>query len=84
MDHVILLHENAINAERLPEVLALMRRRGYEFATIEQVLKDPAYTHADRYIGGWGKSWLQRWGFTDGIDTLGKEPDPPDWLMKLE
>ena len=83
MDHVILMHQNAINAERLPEVLSLMRARGYSFASLDEVLKDPAYAHADNYIGGWGKSWLQRWAFTEGIDTLGKEPDPPGWVMKL-
>jgi peptidoglycan-N-acetylglucosamine deacetylase len=83
INHVILMHENALNAERLPEVLALMKGRGYAFATVEEVLKDPAYSHPDRYAGGWGKSWLQRWAFTDGLDTLGNEPEPPDWLVKL-
>jgi peptidoglycan/xylan/chitin deacetylase (PgdA/CDA1 family) len=83
LDHVILIHQNAINAERLPEVLSLMRARGYRFATLDEVLKDPAYAHTDGYIGKWGKSWLQRWAFTEGLDTLGREPHPPDWLMKL-
>ena len=83
LDHVILMHQNAINAERLPEVLSLMRARGYRFATLDEVLKDPAYAHADSYVGKWGKSWLQRWAFTEGLLTLGQEPDPPDWVMKL-
>jgi len=83
MDHVILMHQNAINAERLPEVLALMRARGYAFRNLGEVMKDPAYARADQYVGKWGKSWLQRWALSEGIDTLGKEPDPPDWVMKL-
>lgn len=83
MDHVILMHQNALNAERLPEVLALMTARGYAFATVDAVLKDPAYGHEDRYAGPWGKSWLQRWALADGIDTLGQEPDPPEWFVKL-
>lgn len=81
--HVALLHQNALNADYLPRVLALMRARGLRFASIGEVLKDPAYAHEDRYVGGWGKSWLQRWAWSEGTDTLGKEPDPPDWVMKL-
>jgi peptidoglycan-N-acetylglucosamine deacetylase len=81
--HVALLHQNALNADYLPRVLALMRARGLRFASIDEVLKDPAYAHEDRYVGGWGKSWLQRWAWSEGTDTLGKEPDPPDWVMKL-
>lgn len=50
-------------------------------------LGNHTYSHPDfnkvDYIGGWGKSWLQRWAFTEGIDTLGQEPDPPGWVMKL-
>lgn len=83
IDHVVLMHQNVLNAERLPEVLALMRKRGYAFATVDEVMKDPAYAHEDRYAGPWGKSWLQRWALAEGIDTLGKEPDPPDWFVKL-
>lgn len=83
IDHVVLMHENALNAERLPEVFALMKARGYGFATVDAVLRDPAYGHADTYAGPWGKSWLQRWALADGIDTLGKEPDPPEWFVKL-
>lgn len=81
--HVILMHASAINADHLPRVLARMRARGYGFTTLESALADPAYRHEDRYAGGWGKSWLQRWLWTRGHDTLGKEPDPPDWVRKL-
>jgi peptidoglycan/xylan/chitin deacetylase (PgdA/CDA1 family) len=84
VQHVALLHQNALNADYLPRVLALMRDRGLRFATLDEVLKDPAYGHEDRYVGGWGKSWLQRWAWTEGHDTFGQEPDPPEWLMKLE
>ncbi len=83
IDHVVLMHDNALNAERLPEVLALMRARGYVFGSVDEVMRDPAYAHADTYTGPWGKSWLQRWALGEGIDTLGKEPDPPDWFVKL-
>jgi len=81
--HVVLLHANQLNADHLPRVLALFRARGYSFTTLESALADPAYRHEDRYAGRYGKSWLQRWLFTRGEDTLGKEPGPPEWVVKL-
>jgi peptidoglycan/xylan/chitin deacetylase (PgdA/CDA1 family) len=83
IDLVALMHENEINAVYLPRVLSLMKARGYRFATLEEALKDPAYQSEDRYAGPWGKSWMQRWALGRGQDTLGKEPDPPDWVMQL-
>jgi peptidoglycan/xylan/chitin deacetylase (PgdA/CDA1 family) len=80
---IILIHGNRLNADHLPEVLAWMTARGYAFTTVEAALADPAYLHEDRYAGPWGKSWLQRWLYTDGEDTLGKEPDPPRWVIDL-
>jgi len=80
---VILIHANRLNADHLSEVLALMASRGYAFTTVEAALADPAYRHEDRYAGGWGKSWLQRWLYSEGEDTLGREPDPPRWLIDL-
>lgn len=82
--HVALLHQNALNADYLPRVLALMKDRGLRFASVDEALQDPAYAREDRYVGGWGKSWLQRWAWADGHDTLGQEPDPPDWVTALK
>ena len=81
--HVVLMHANRLNADHLPAVLALFRARGYTFTTLEAALADPAYRHPDRYAGKWGKSWLQRWLYTRGEDTLGREPEPPKWLQAL-
>ncbi len=81
--HVVLLHASRINGDHLGEVLELMRARGYGFTTLETALADPAYQHADPYAGKWGKSWLQRWLLSTGEDTLGREPDPPEWVQEL-
>lgn len=79
----VLLHANRINADHLPAVLELFRKRGYSFVTLSAALADPAYERPDPYAGPWGKSWLQRWALAEGIDTLGKEPDPPKWVVEL-
>src|SRR5262249_39492670 len=65
---IILMHASRLNADHLPEVLKLMAARGYAFTTVESALSDPAYRHQDRYAGPWGKSWLQRWLYSEGED----------------
>jgi peptidoglycan/xylan/chitin deacetylase (PgdA/CDA1 family) len=63
---ILLTHVNRINAELMPELLALLQRRGYAFVTLEQALADPAYAIADNYAGKNGMSWLYRWALTLG------------------
>ena len=78
---ILLIHANAMNAELMPELLAMFRRRGYRFVTLEAALADPAYGSPDEYAGRNGFSWFHRWSKTKGLAPKG-EPDPPDWVMK--
>jgi len=39
----LLLHANDLNADHFGDLVAMMRRRGYEFISLEEALKDPAY-----------------------------------------
>ena len=75
----LLIHANRLNADLMPELLAMIRSRGYSFITLEQVLKDPAYALPDEYAGPSGFSWIHRWSFTKGMPPKG-EPDEPPWL----
>ena len=58
--HVLLLHANELNARYLPAVVKLMRRRGYQFVSLEDALADEAYALPDTYAGPAGVSWLFR------------------------
>jgi peptidoglycan/xylan/chitin deacetylase (PgdA/CDA1 family) len=79
---VLLLHANSINAERIGEVAAMLRRRGYTFVTLEQALADPAYAAADDYVGAEGIGWLQRWALGRGLgeEFLDGEPATPRFV----
>ena len=79
---VLLLHANALNADYLDELAAMMRGRGYTFAPLERVLRDPAYQEPDRYAGRYGISWLERWAVTRGLPR-GAQPDIPAWVEEL-
>ncbi|HEX8361965.1 MAG TPA: polysaccharide deacetylase family protein [Longimicrobium sp.] len=78
---VLLLHANALNAEYLDELAAVMRRRGYTFAPLDRVMTDPAYRQPDRYTGRAGISWLQRWAITRGVDP-GEPPPVTPWVAE--
>jgi peptidoglycan/xylan/chitin deacetylase (PgdA/CDA1 family) len=79
---ILLLHANALNADHMDELAGMMRKRGYEFTSLEMALQDPAYALPDHYAGKSGLSWLQRWWITQGNERR-KEPDVPEWVREI-
>jgi peptidoglycan/xylan/chitin deacetylase (PgdA/CDA1 family) len=76
---ILLIHANQLNADVMPELLEMFRRRGYTFVTLARALEDDAYRLPDGYAGRGGFSWIHRWSRTKGMP--GKtEPDPPPWV----
>lgn len=78
---VLMLHANALNADHLHELVAMLQQRGYAFIPLERALRDSAYALPDTYIGPTGPSWLQRWAVSRGSDP-GKEPCAPGWIQR--
>jgi peptidoglycan/xylan/chitin deacetylase (PgdA/CDA1 family) len=79
--HVLLLHANEINADRFDELAAMLKRRGYAFVTLEEALKDPAYSEPDALYKN-GISWLHRWRMHQGLPVKG-EPEVPKFVDEL-
>jgi peptidoglycan/xylan/chitin deacetylase (PgdA/CDA1 family) len=79
--HVLLLHANELNADLMPELLAMFRRRGYSFVTLDEALADDVYRLPEEYVGRGGFSWIHRWTHTKGL-PLTPEPDPPEWVSE--
>ena len=77
---ILLLHANELNADLLPDLLTMFRRRGYTFVSLEHALEDEAYRLPDAYAGKGGFSWIHRWSRTMGLPPKG-EPDPPQWVQ---
>lgn len=78
---VLLIHASFLNADMFDALAAMMERRQYAFARLEDVLSDSAYRSADTYVGSGGITWLHRWALTRGMPgaTFAGEPDvPPD------
>jgi peptidoglycan-N-acetylglucosamine deacetylase len=82
INHVLLMHANAINADHFGALAAVIKKRGYRFITLEEALKDEAYKQPDTYAGTSGTTWLRHWEHTAG-KLSAESADPPDWVMKL-
>lgn len=76
---ILLLHANQLNADLMPELLAMFRARGYTFVSLEEALKDAAYRVPENYVSTKGVSWLHRWAQAKGLPEK-NEPDQPDWV----
>ena len=78
---ILLIHVSELNADAMPELLAMFRRRGYDFVSLDVALEDDAYRLADAYAGTGGFSWIHRWSKTKGMASKG-EPEAPSWVRK--
>jgi len=77
---ILLLHANQLEADRIGDLLAVMRKRGYRFVTLEDALGDQAYGLPDTYVGEEGSGWLDHWAITQGKPPQGA-PVFPQWVI---
>lgn len=83
LPHVLLIHANLLNANRLDALLERLEAIGYVWVPLDQALEDPAYERPiSGYTGAGGISWLHRWALTEGVDTavFRGEPRVPSWV----
>ena len=77
----LLLHANELNADYFEELVSLMRKRGYTFVTLEDALKDKAYSLPEAQ-SKMGLSWIHRWMLAKGLE-MRAEPPEPEWVANL-
>lgn len=84
MKQVLLLHANALNADYFDKLARMIKKRGYEFISLDEALTDKAYTSPDTYVGPGGITWIHRWAITagKGDDFFRGEPRTPAFVMK--
>jgi peptidoglycan-N-acetylglucosamine deacetylase len=81
MKHTLLLHANELNADHLPAIVAMLRKRGYRFISLDDALTDPAYRLPEAQSTR-GISWLHRWMLAKGL-PMREEPLEADWVRAL-
>jgi peptidoglycan/xylan/chitin deacetylase (PgdA/CDA1 family) len=80
---ILLLHANFINSDYFDDIAKMLKKRGYEFITLEEALTDEAYKLPDTFVKRAGISWLHRWALDRGRENvLPGEPKTPDFVMK--
>ena len=77
---ILLIHASQMNADLMPQLLDMFRKRGYTFVTLARALEDPVYRLPENYVGRGGFSWIHRWSKFKGMPAKG-EPDPPQWVQ---
>jgi len=83
LPQILLIHCSEMNSVSLRDSIAIMRKRGYSFITLEEAMKDAAYAGPGKYNGD-GGSWFDLTG-----DTIGKpvtddsEGRVPKWVTEL-
>jgi peptidoglycan-N-acetylglucosamine deacetylase len=83
---ILLVHANMLNADYFDGVIAMMKKRGYQFVSLEEALSDKAYKLEDKFAARAGISWLQRWALTQKhkptIDEFKLEPTLPEFVKQ--
>ena len=78
---VLLIHDNAINAELLDTLLTQLERRGYRFVSLAEALQDPAYGPRSGSPENLARCYMC-WG--SRLHAVGKPPEqypsPPAWV----
>ena len=77
---ILLLHGNWLEADHIGELLDLLRKRGYQFVTLQDALSDAAYSMPDDYIGEEGTNWIDHWAITRGQPPR-NTPQFPQWVI---
>ena len=77
---ILLLHGNWLEADHIGELIELLRKRGYQFITLDDALGDGAYSTPDEYVGE-GTGWFDHWAITRGR-PLQNTPVFPEWVIE--
>ena len=80
---ILLLHANFINSDYFDDIAKMLKKRNYEFVTLENALTDEVYKLPDTFVKRNGISWLHRWALEKGRENiLPDEPKTPDFVLK--
>ncbi len=82
ISQVLMLSVSALNADNMERLIEMLKRRGYSFVTLEEALRDPAFSQPNNAVGPWGISWIERWAMDKGVDLRG-DPLLPKYMHQF-
>ncbi len=79
--HILLIHDNPLNADVMAELLGLFEKRGYQFVSLTEAEADPVYRAPETTVTSYGPMWAYRWARERGVKVDGSlEPEAPEWM----
>ncbi len=79
----LLIHANFINSDYFDDIARMLKKRGYQFVTLENALTDDAYRLPDTFVSPGGVLWIYRWALASGENkVLPNEPQVPDFVVQ--
>jgi peptidoglycan/xylan/chitin deacetylase (PgdA/CDA1 family) len=82
---ILLMHASALNAAYTDSLVAMLKKKGYSFISMEDALKDVAYQTPITVYGKWGISWMDKWALSQGKkgSFFSEDPATPEYVKKL-
>jgi peptidoglycan/xylan/chitin deacetylase (PgdA/CDA1 family) len=82
---VLLLHASLLNADCTDSLAAMFEEKQYEFAAMDDVLKDSVFQIPITVYSDWGISWIDRWALSAGKqgDFFKEDPVSPGYIKKM-
>jgi peptidoglycan/xylan/chitin deacetylase (PgdA/CDA1 family) len=77
---ILLLHGNWLEADHIGELIDLLRKRGYQFISLQDALSDAAYSMPDEFVADEGSGWIEHWAITRGQPPQ-NTPVFPQWVI---
>jgi peptidoglycan/xylan/chitin deacetylase (PgdA/CDA1 family) len=82
---ILLLHTSLLNSDCVGLLATMFEKKHYEFAAMDEVLKDRAYQTPITVYSDWGISWIDKWALSQGKkgDFFKDEPVTPDYIKTM-
>ena len=84
INHILLIHANRLNSDYYSQLCEMIRKRNYEFISVDEAMKDKAYETKDSFVKNSGISWIDRWALAAGKtkEFFADEPKCPKYVME--
>ena len=83
ISHVLLLHLGAYSARILPDLFALLEKRGYEIVTLEEAQSDPVYAEDPDFAVPGGGTLIEHVVEKRGLSWPAVTPKPREKLQTI-
>ena len=82
INQTMVLTSSRLVADSADDLFGMIEKRGYQFVSMEEALKDEAYQTPENFYGKSGISWFERWQMAKGKKLL-DEPEVSDYVQKI-